>query len=61
MSRRPTECPACGHERIARRNPSQLVGSGGPSRRVPVEWSCQLCSYSWTPNPLPSEDHWEIA
>lgn len=43
---RPMECPACGHERVARRNPPHQAWTGRP-RVSPAEWICQLCSYAW--------------
>lgn len=46
-SHRPLECPACGHERITRRNaPGRLVT--GTLRMEISHWSCQLCAYSWS-------------
>lgn len=43
---RPVECPACGHERVARL-PPQVQSAAGRLRIGITEWMCQLCSYTW--------------
>jgi transposase-like protein len=47
MAHRPLECPACGHERIARRGAPGRMATGS-LRIETTQWSCQLCAYSWT-------------
>lgn len=44
---RPPECPACGHERIARR-PQPRRTETGALRVTIAEWTCQLCDYAWS-------------
>lgn len=44
---RPLECPACGHERIARR-PQRLQSETRALRVEITEWICQLCDYTWS-------------
>lgn len=45
-SSRPTECPACGHERLRRRGREESLFSTSDSRE---QWVCGLCNYAWTP------------
>lgn len=55
---RPLECPACGHERIARR-PPRLQSEVRPPRTGITEWICQLCSYTWSRPGVPRHPVWE--
>lgn len=59
QTRRPYECPACGHDRVAQR-PHALHTETGQLRVRVTKWACGLCSYQWT---LPSRtvlaEDWE--
>jgi transposase-like protein len=47
LQSRPLECPACGHERIARRPMRRRTETVSRSTGV-VDWNCQLCGYWWS-------------
>lgn len=47
VHQRPLECPACGHERIARRPVTRRTETH-VLRVKASEWWCQLCAYSWS-------------
>lgn len=44
---RPSECPGCGHDRVARR-PQSLLAEARNARSGITEWICPLCSYTWS-------------
>lgn len=58
---RPTECPACGHERVVRR-PHELHTETGKLRVKLMKWGCGLCGYQWSrPARRMLVDDWERA
>ena len=55
---RPMECPACGHERIARRR-QRLQADPLTLRVGTTEWACQLCDYTWSRPAAAPRPVWE--
>jgi hypothetical protein len=60
LHRKPLECPACGHEHVARRTLRPRV-EAGKVRPGGIQWTCRLCEYRWMASMAPTADDWEIA